>query len=233
MKVVIAIDSFKGSLSSLEAGEAAKRGILKSNPQAQVEIRPLADGGEGTVEALVQGMGGRICKVTVTGPLGNPVEAEYGIVGENTAVIEMSAAAGITLVPDQMRNPLYTTTYGVGEMIKDAIEKGCRRFLVGIGGSATNDGGVGMLQALGYEFLDQEGKEVPLGARGLEYLKSIRDEKVLPELRECEFRVACDVVNPLCGPQGSSAIYGPQKGADAERIDKMDKWLGAYAKLAA
>ena len=132
MKVVIAIDSFKGSLSSLEAGEAAKRGILKSNPQAQVEIRPLADGGEGTVEALVQGMGGRICKVTVTGPLGNPVEAEYGIVGENTAVIEMSAAAGITLVPDQMRNPLYTTTYGVGEMIKDAIEKGCRRFLVGI-----------------------------------------------------------------------------------------------------
>ncbi|MBS6677896.1 MAG: glycerate kinase [Clostridiales bacterium] len=233
MKVVIAIDSFKGSLSSLEAGEAAKRGILKSNPQTQVEIRPLADGGEGTVEALVQGMGGRICKVTVTGPLGNPVEAEYGIVGENTAVIEMSAAAGITLVPDQMRNPLYTTTYGVGEMIKDAIEKSCRRFLVGIGGSATNDGGVGMLQALGYEFLDQEGKEVPLGARGLEYLKSIRDEKVLPELRECEFRVACDVVNPLCGPQGSSAIYGPQKGADAEMIDKMDKWLGAYAKLAA
>ena len=233
MKVVIAIDSFKGSLSSLEAGEAAKRGILKSNPQAQVEVRPLADGGEGTVEALVQGMGGRICKVTVTGPLGKPVEAEYGIVGENTAVIEMSAAAGITLVPDQMRNPLYTTTYGVGEMIKDAIEKGCRRFLVGIGGSATNDGGVGMLQALGYEFLDQEGKEVPLGARGLEYLASIRDEKVHPQLRECEFRVACDVVNPLCGPQGSSAIYGPQKGADAEMIDKMDKWLGAYAKLAA
>ena len=233
MKVVIAIDSFKGSLSSLEAGEAAKRGILKSNPQAQVEVRPLADGGEGTVEALVQGMGGRICKVTVTGPLGNPIEAEYGIVGENTAVIEMSAAAGITLVPDQMRNPLYTTTYGVGEMIKDAIEKGCRRFLVGIGGSATNDGGVGMLQALGYEFLDQEGKEVPLGARGLEYLASIRDEKVHPQLRECEFRVACDVVNPLCGPQGSSAIYGPQKGADAEMIDKMDKWLGAYAKLAA
>ena len=232
MKVVIAIDSFKGSLSSLEAGEAAKRGILKSNPQAQVEIRPLADGGEGTVEALVQGMGGRTCKVTVTGPLGNPVEAEYGIVGENTAVIEMSAAAGITLVPDQMRNPLYTTTYGVGEMIKDAVEKGCRRFLVGIGGSATNDGGVGMLQALGYEFLDAEGNEVPLGARGLEQLSAIKDEKVLPQLKECEFRVACDVENPLCGPQGSSAIYGPQKGADAEMIDKMDKWLGAYAELA-
>ena len=233
MKVVIAIDSFKGSLSSLEAGEAAKRGILKCNPQAQVEIRPLADGGEGTVEALVQGMGGRICKVTVTGPLGNPVEAEYGIVGENTAVIEMSAAAGITLVPDRMRNPLYTTTYGVGEMIKDAIEKGCRRFLVGIGGSATNDGGIGMLQALGYEFLDREGKEVPLGARGLEHLAAIKGEKVVPQLKDCEFRVACDVVNPLCGPQGSSAIYGPQKGADAQMIQKMDKWLGAYAKLAA
>ena len=232
MKVVIAIDSFKGSLSSLEAGEAAKRGILKSNPQAQVEIRPLADGGEGTVEALVQGMGGRICKVTVTGPLGNPVEAEYGIVGENTAVIEMSAAAGITLVPDQMRNPLYTTTYGVGEMIKDAIEKGCRRFLVGIGGSATNDGGIGMLQALGYGFLDQEGNEVPLGARGLERLAVIEKKKVLPELEDCEFRIACDVVNPLCGSQGSSAVYGPQKGADAEMIHKMDKWMEAYAELA-
>ena len=232
MKVVIAIDSFKGSLSSLEAGEAAKRGILKSDPKAQVRVRPLADGGEGTVEALVQGMEGRICKVMVTGPLGNPIEAEYGIVGGNTAVIEMSAAAGITLVPDKMRNPLYTTTYGVGEMIKDAIKKGCRRFLVGIGGSATNDGGIGMLQALGYGFLDQEGNEVPLGARGLERLAVIEKKKVLPELEDCEFRIACDVVNPLCGSQGSSAVYGPQKGADAEMIHKMDKWMEAYAELA-
>lgn len=232
MKVVIAIDSFKGSLSSLEAGEAAKRGILKSDPKAQVRVRPLADGGEGTVEALVQGMEGRTCKVMVTGPLGNPIEAEYGIVGGNTAVIEMSAAAGITLVPDKMRNPLYTTTYGVGEMIKDAIEKGCRRFLVGIGGSATNDGGIGMLQALGYGFLDQERNEVPLGARGLERLAVIEKKKVLPELENCEFRIACDVVNPLCGSQGSSAVYGPQKGADAEMIHKMDKWLEAYAALA-
>ena len=127
-------------------------------------------------------------------------------------MIEMSAAAGITLVPDRMRNPLYTTTYGVGEMIKDAIEKGCRRFLVGIGGSATNDGGIGMLQALGYEFLDREGKEVPLGARGLEHLAAIKGEKVVPQLKDCEFRVACDVVNPLCGPQGSSAIMGLRKG---------------------
>ncbi len=168
----------------------------------------------------------------VTGPLGNPIEAEYGIVGGNTAVIEMSAAAGITLVPDKMRNPLYTTTYGVGEMIKDAIEKGCRRFLVGIGGSATNDGGIGMLQALGYGFLDQEGNEVPLGARGLERLAVIEKKKVLPELEDCEFRIACDVVNPLCGSQGSSAVYGPQKGADAEMIHKMDKWMEAYAELA-
>ena len=232
MNVVIAIDSFKGSLSSLEAGDAAKRGVLKSDPRAQAVVRPLADGGEGTVEALVQGMGGHICKVTVTGPLENPVEAEYGILGDNTAVMEMSAAAGITLVPDKMRNPLYTTTYGVGEIIKDAIQKGCRKFLVGIGGSATNDGGMGMLQALGYEFLDEEGKEVPLGARGLEYLTQIKDEKVLPQLKECKFRVACDVENPLCGAQGSSAVYGPQKGADAEMIDKMDKWLEAYAELA-
>lgn len=232
MNVVIAIDSFKGSLSSLEAGDAAKRGVLKSDPRAQAVVRPLADGGEGTVEALVQGMGGRICKVTVTGPLGNPVEAEYGILGDNTAVMEMSAAAGITLVPDKMRNPLYTTTYGVGEIIKDAIQKGCRKFLVGIGGSATNDGGMGMLQALGYEFLDEEGKEVPLGARGLESLTQINDEKVLSQLKECKFRIACDVENPLCGAQGSSAVYGPQKGADAEMIDKMDKWLEAYAELA-
>jgi len=232
MNIVIAPDSFKGSLSAAKAAHIMKKAIKEVDEDYNIIIKPMADGGEGTVEALVQGMGGRTCKVTVTGPLGNPVEAEYGIVGENTAVIEMSAAAGITLVPDQMRNPLYTTTYGVGEMIKDAVEKGCRRFLVGIGGSATNDGGVGMLQALGYEFLDAEGNEVPLGARGLEQLSAIKDEKVLPQLKECEFRVACDVVNPLCGPQGSSAIYGPQKGADAEMIDKMDKWLGAYAELA-
>ena len=151
MKAVIAIDSFKGSLSSMEAGKAAAEGIWRVDKDAKIAIRPLADGGEGTVEALTGGMNGEIQTVTVTGPLGEPVKCEYGIIeNSHTAVIEMSGAAGITLVPAEKRNPLYTTTYGVGEVIKDAIAKGCRRFIVGIGGSATNDGGIGMLQALGY-----------------------------------------------------------------------------------
>lgn len=149
------------------------------------------------------------------------------------AVIEMSAAAGITLVPDEKKNPLFTTTYGVGEMIWDAIEKGCRKFVVGIGGSATNDGGIGMLQALGYDFLNSKGNAVPYGAKGLEDLAEIRKEHVLPELAQCEFKVACDVTNPLCGPLGASAVYGPQKGATPEMVREMDQWLADYAKLAA
>ena len=144
----------------------------------------------------------------------------------------MAGAAGITQVPDEKRNPLYTTTYGVGEVIRDAIEKGCRRFIVGIGGSATNDGGVGMLQALGYAFLDKDGKQVLPGARGLKDITEITDAYVIPELAECKFRVACDVTNPLCGELGCSAIYGPQKGATPEMIQDMDQWLGAYAELA-
>ena len=233
MKAVIAIDSFKGSLSSVEAGKAAAGGIWRVDKDAKVVIRPLADGGEGTVEALTGGMDGEFQTVTVTGPLGEPVECEYGIIeSSHTAVIEMSGAAGITLVPDEKRNPLYTTTYGVGEVIRDAIAKGCRRFIVGIGGSATNDGGIGMLQALGYEFLDKDGNDVPFGARGLEFLNQITDQKVLPELAECEFKIACDVTNILCGENGCSAVYGPQKGADTEMIRKMDQWLGAYASLA-
>ena len=212
MKAVIAIDSLKGSLSSMEAGYAIADGIRRVHGQdAEIVVRPLADGGEGTVEALVSGMSGVTQNVMVTGPLGIPVNCEYGIIeSSHTAVIEMSGAAGITLVPDEKRNPLYTTTYGVGEVIKDAIAKGCRRFIVGIGGSATNDGGVGMLQALGYGFLNKEGKQVPFGARGLEVLEEITDEYVLPELAECEFRVACDVTNILCGENGCSAgtVYG-------------------------
>ena len=168
MKVVVAIDSLKGSLSSLEAGEAIKSGVLKAMPGAEVCVRPLADGGEGTVEALALGMGGKLVTVNVTGPLGEPVDCIYGILeNSKTAIIEMSGAAGITLVPDAKRNPLHTTTYGVGEVIKDAISKGCRHFIVGIGGSATNDGGIGMLQALGYGMLDKDGKQVPFGAKGL------------------------------------------------------------------
>lgn len=232
MRVVVAIDSFKGSMSSLEAGEAISNGIKKAHKDAEVEIRPLADGGEGTVEALSIGMGGKLIKVDVTGPVGRKVSAVYGIVDSSkTAIIEMSQAAGITLVSGDEKNPLYTTTFGVGELIKDAINKGCRHFVVGIGGSATNDCGIGMLQALGYEFLDKEGNQVGFGASGVRDIVSIRDENVIKEFSECYFRVACDVNNPLCGDLGCSAIYGPQKGATKEMVADMDGWLKNYSKI--
>ena len=232
MKVVVAIDSFKGSMSSLEAGESIKQGILKAKKDAKVEIRPLADGGEGTVEALSIGMGGKLINVEVTGPVGKKVNAVYGIVeSTKTAIIEMSQAAGITLVSGDEKNPLYTTTYGVGEMIKDAVKRGCRHFIVGIGGSATNDCGVGMLQALGYEFFDIEGKEVGYGAAGVRDIVKIEDKNVLKELLECTFRVACDVTNPLCGERGCSAVFGPQKGATKEMVEDMDAWLNSFSNL--
>ena len=232
MKVVVAIDSFKGSMSSLEAGESIKQGILKAKKDAKVEIRPLADGGEGTVEALSIGMGGKLINVEVTGPVGKRVNAVYGIVeSTKTAIIEMSQAAGITLVSGDEKNPLHTTTFGVGEMIKDAIKRGCRHFIVGIGGSATNDCGVGMLQALGYEFFDIDGKEVGYGAEGVRDIVKIEDKNVLKELPHCTFRVACDVNNPLCGDLGCSAIYGPQKGATKEMVADMDGWLKNYSKI--
>ena len=232
MKILVAIDALKGSLSSLEAGEAIKSGVLKVMPTAEVYVRPLADGGEGTVEALALGMGGQLVTVNVTGPLGEPVDCVYGLLEDSkTAIIEMSGAAGITLVPDTKRNPLNTTTYGVGEVIKDAISKGCRHFIVGIGGSATNDGGIGMLQALGYGMLDKDGKQVSFGAKGLAEIETITDDCVIPELKECSFRIACDVTNTLCGEFGCSAVFGPQKGADPTMILQMDKWLGRYAEL--
>ena len=236
MKVVVAIDSLKGSLSSLEAGQAIKEGVRAVYPEADVIVRPLADGGEGTVEALAIGMGGELVQVSVTGPLGEAVTAQYGILKADgarpkTAIIEMSAAAGITLVPDEKRNPMHTTTYGVGELIKDAIDNGCRHFIVGIGGSATNDGGIGMLQALGYDFLDKDGDAVGYGGSGLQSIARIKTDNVLPELKDCTFRVACDVTNPLCGPMGSSAIYGPQKGATPEMVEELDEALLHYAEL--
>lgn len=232
MKVVVAIDSLKGSLSSLEAGEAIKSGVLKAMPEAEVCVRPLADGGEGTVEALALGMGGELKTVEVTGPLGEKVNCLYGILEESkTAIVEMSGAAGITLVSDELRNPLHTTTYGVGEVIKDAIANGCRHFIVGIGGSATNDGGIGMLQALGFGMLDKDGNQVPFGAKGIKEIVTITDDQVIPELKECSFRIACDVTNPLCGERGCSAVYGPQKGATPEMVKEMDAWLVDYAKL--
>ncbi|HEO1293774.1 TPA: glycerate kinase [Streptococcus agalactiae] len=233
MKVVVAIDSLKGSLSSLEAGNAIKESINEVISGADVEVHPLADGGEGTVEALTLGMGGTIETIPVKGPLGEKVHASYGIIPQRQlAIIEMAAAAGITLIATEERNPLHTTTYGVGEMIKDAISKGCRHFIIGIGGSATNDGGAGMLQALGYALLDKDNQEISLGAQGLADLKSISTDKVIEELKECDFKIACDVTNPLCGAQGCSSIFGPQKGADEDMITKMDTWLSNYATLA-
>ena len=236
MKVVVAIDSFKGSLSSMEAGQVIAEGVKRVYQNAEIVVRPLADGGEGTVEALVEGMGGIFVTKEVTGPLGEKVEAVYGIIESKydlskAAIIEMSAAAGITLVPEESRNPMNTTTYGVGELILDAIERGCRHFIVGIGGSATNDGGVGMLQALGYDFLTREGKAISYGGNGLRELARIEEANVHPSLKECTFKVACDVTNPLCGENGSSAIFGPQKGATPEMVQELDQLLLHYAEL--
>lgn len=232
MNVVIAIDSFKGSLSSIQAGNAIKDGVKTVFPEAEVYISPIADGGEGTMEAIVGATGGEIVRIPVHNPLAEEIIASYGIIPESkTAVIEMASAAGLPLIPIEQRNPLYTTTYGVGEMIGDAIEKGCRNFIIGLGGSATNDGGVGMLQALGFEFLDSEGDSIVFGAEGLSDLAEIRTENAMPELSECTFHIACDVENPLCGEKGASAVYGPQKGADSDDVEKMDKWLNTYAKL--
>ena len=211
MKIVVAVDSFKGSLSSLDAGGAVRDGILRAFPDAEVEVCPLADGGEGTAEALTLGMGGSMRTAAVTGPLGEQREARYGVLRDGrTAVMEMAEAAGITLLGRDRLNPMRATTCGVGEMILDAVRGGCRRFIIGIGGSATNDGGAGMLQALGFGLLDAEGRAIPSGAEGLTSLAEITDDHVPPVLRECRFRIACDVRNPLCGARGASAVFGPQ-----------------------
>ena len=231
MKVVIAIDSFKGSLSSVEAGNAVKDAVLSLDSTVCVIVRPLADGGEGTVQAMLAD--GESVTVTVMGPLGKPVNAVYCITKDGTAVIEMSAAAGITLISEEERNPLNTTTFGVGEIIKDAIKKGARKFIVGIGGSATNDGGIGMLSALGFEFLDKDGRPVGINGAALEKLAKIETENALPELKDCTFKIACDVDNTLCGENGCSAVYGPQKGATPEIVKNMDIWLKNYAEIAA
>lgn len=230
MKAVIAIDSFKGSLSSYEAGEAAARGIRRVYDDAETCVMPIADGGEGTVDALVRGMNGKLRRVSVKNPLGCEIVAEYGIVGK-TAVVEIAAAAGIALLKREELNPKIATTYGVGEMIKDAIKNGCRDFIIGLGGSATNDGGVGMLTALGYEFTDLDGKPIPFGASGLDVLEKIDDKNALPELKECRFNIACDVTNSLCGEFGCSRVFGRQKGAGEKDIEEMDVALARYGAL--
>ncbi|MBO5907874.1 MAG: glycerate kinase [Clostridia bacterium] len=232
MKAVIAIDSFKGSLSTFQSGEAVSNAIKRVFPDAKTEICPIADGGEGTVSAITSSTGGELVRLSVTGPLGRTVAAEYGFIEQTkTAVIEMSSASGITLISPEERNPLYTTTYGVGEIISDAISRGARRFIVGIGGSATNDGGVGMLSALGYKFLTSDGTPIQSGAIGLRELKKIDCTSALAELSKCSFFVACDVTNPLSGENGCSAVYGPQKGANELMIREMDAWLTEYARL--
>ncbi|WP_042276205.1 glycerate kinase [[Clostridium] dakarense] len=232
MKIVISIDSLKGSLSSIEAANAIKKGILNVDNKADITIMPLADGGEGTVDALVEGMNGEKQIISVTGPLNEKVNAEYGILKDtNTAIIEMAQASGLTLVEPKLRNPLNTTTYGVGEIIKEAINKGCRNFIVGIGGSATNDCGVGMLQALGYEFYDGNNNLVGLGGKVLNEIKSIKIDNRLKELDECTFKIACDVNNPLYGKNGAAHIYGPQKGATEEIIEELDKGLISFSQV--
>ncbi|MGL6105271.1 glycerate kinase family protein [Romboutsia sp.] len=232
MKVVISIDSFKGSLSSIEAANAIKTGITNVYNTADIKIMPLADGGEGTVEALVEGMNGEEGIISVTGPINEKVNATYGILKEtNTAIIEMAQASGLPLVPTELRNPLNTTTYGVGEIIKEAIDKGCRNFIVGIGGSATNDGGIGMLQALGFEFYDENNNLVGLGGKVLNQIKSIKIDNRLKELDECNFKIACDVNNPLFGTNGAAHIYGPQKGATPEIVEELDRGLINFAEV--
>lgn len=234
MKTVVLIDSFKGSMSSIEAGNAAKEGILKANPKAEVLVLPLADGGEGTTDALIEGMGGKRVAIRVTGPMGQATNAYYGILEDGkTAVMEMAQAAGITLVNANHKDPYRATTYGVGEMIQDAIEKGCRKFVIGIGGSATNDGGMGMLQALGVKFLTEDGKEVGRGINALSHVASISTKNMLPELKKCEFNIACDVNNPLCGKNGATYIYGAQKGVQESKMAAVDEAMKHYARMTA
>ena len=232
MKLLFASDSFKGTLSSQQIIRLLKASAEKIFPGCETVGVPIADGGEGTVEAVITVTGGEYRQVKVHGPLMEETTASYGVFHGDRAVIEMAAASGLPMVPAEKRNPLETTTYGTGELIRDALEQGYRKIAVAIGGSATNDGGVGMLQALGFGFLDKNGNQIRFGAKGLEDLESITTDHVLPELRECTFRIACDVSNPLCGEQGCSAIYGPQKGATSTMILQMDKWLAYYAALA-
>lgn len=227
MNIVVAIDSLKGSLTSIEAGNAIRDGILRVMPDSHVQVKPLADGGEGTTEALVQGLGGEMIEIDVHGPLQAPVHAAYGMLGD-TAIMEMASAAGIALVGKDLR-PLETTTYGVGEMIRDAIERGCRKFLVGIGGSATNDGGIGMLTALGYEFLDSDGTPVGICTRDLANIASVKTEHRMPQLEACKFQIACDVTNPLCGENGATYVYGPQKGVTEGMRAELDAAMEHYA----
>ncbi len=229
MKVVVAIDSFKGSLGSFELGEIVEKGIKKVYKDAEVKKVPIADGGEGTVEALVEGTNGKFIDVKVHDPLMRLIDARYGIMGNNVAVIEMAEASGLPLLKPEERDLRKATTYGTGELIKDAVERGCREFIIGIGGSATNDAGLGMMQALGYKFLDKEGKTLGYGGEIMEKVAGIDSSDAVEGLEQCEFFIACDVDNPFYGPRGAAHVYSRQKGADDGMVEYLDSSLRKLA----
>ena len=232
MKIIVAPNSFKGSLSATQAAKAIARGVREVYPDADVVEIPVADGGEGTVEALVSANGGTYEWVNVEGPLGDPVLASYGLIdGGKTAVIELASASGYVLVSPAKRDPRKTSTYGFGQLLEAARKSGARSIIAGIGSSATNDGGVGMAQALGYRFLDAAGRDLPRGGAALLRLERIDDSKVNPGWRSVKVKVACDVTNPLTGPEGASAVYGPQKGADPVTVRLLDRALGRLADV--
>lgn len=232
MNIIVAPDSFKGSLTAAQAADAIVQGVRDVLPEAEIVAIPLADGGEGTVDALVSATRGRILRQKVTGPLGDPLEATFGILGDDvTGVVEMAAAAGLSLVPPEKRTPLHATTYGVGELILAALEAGCTRLIVGLGGSATSDGGAGMAQALGVRLLDTDGAELSRGAKPLISLERIDLSQRDPRLDQATIYAASDVTNPLCGPQGAAAIYGPQKGATPEMVQTLDRALARLAEV--
>ena len=232
MKVVIAPQTFKGSISALDVAEAMRDGIRRILPDARTVLVPVADGGDGTLETLVEGSGGEIRTCEITGPLGENRSAQWGAMGDGlTAVIEMARTSGLTLVPVDRRNPLLTTTFGLGEAIAHALDAGFRRFIIGIGGSATNDAGAGMAQALGVRLLDKDGGDLPFGGAALSKLDRIDLSGLDPRARESRFMVACDVNNPLTGPEGASAIYGPQKGANPDMVAQLDASLAHFAEV--
>jgi glycerate kinase len=233
MRIVVAPDSYKGSVSALGVAQAMERGILHVFPEADVRKIPIADGGEGTVEALITATRGTLRRQEVTGPLGESVMAHWGVLGDGrTAVIEMAAASGLPLLTPEQRNPRLSTTYGTGELIRAALDAGLRRIIIGIGGSATNDGGAGMARALGARFTADDGRELPDGGAALARLRHIDLAGLDPRLKETQITVACDVDNPLCGPRGASAVFGPQKGATPEIVAELDAALGHFASIA-
>ena len=232
IKVIIAPQEFKGALSALAAAEAIERGVKAAMPEAETVLVPVADGGDGTLDALVEGSGGRVFRSVVTGPLGQPLEARWGVMGDGqTAVIEMALASGLALVPPQRRDPYITTTRGTGEIIAEALDRGFSRIVVGLGGSATNDGGAGMASALGARFLDAEGQTLPDGGAALARLVKIDVSQLNPKLAHTSIIGATDVTNPLCGPTGASAVYGPQKGATPAMVAELESALKNYGRV--